>query len=55
VDHAKRGRPRLRTTVNEQNRLAVGFYERMGFRVSGRSPDDGSGRPYPLLHMIWEA
>lgn len=37
--------------VNEQNILALGFYEHMGFRVTGRSETDDDGRPYPLLHM----
>ncbi|WP_222705776.1 GNAT family N-acetyltransferase [Salidesulfovibrio onnuriiensis] len=37
--------------VNEQNPAAVGFYEHMGFRVAGRSALDGSGKPFPLLHM----
>lgn len=37
--------------VNEQNGQAVGFYERMGFKVSGRSEKDGMGKPYPILHM----
>lgn len=37
--------------VNEQNPQAVGFYERMGFHVVGRSPLDAEGRPFPLLHM----
>lgn len=37
--------------VNEQNGQAVGFYERMGFTVTGRSPVDGDGLPYPLVHM----
>ena len=37
--------------VNEQNDQAVGFYLRMGFEVVGRSPLDGLGKPYPLLHM----
>lgn len=37
--------------VNEQNRRAVGFYERHGFETIGRSPLDGTGKPYPLLHM----
>ena len=39
--------------VNEQNPQAVGFYERMGFVVAGRSETDGEGRPFPLLHMHW--
>ena len=37
--------------VNEQNEQAVGFYLRMGFMVTGRSELDGTGKPYPLLHM----
>jgi len=37
--------------VNEQNEQALGFYRRIGFAVTGRSPIDGQGRPYPLLHM----
>nr|WP_320048313.1 acetyltransferase [uncultured Desulfuromonas sp.] len=37
--------------VNEQNGQALGFYQHMGFSVTGRSPVDGQGKPYPLLHM----
>jgi putative acetyltransferase len=37
--------------VNEQNPDAVGFYEHMGFTVARRSPVDGTGKPFPLLHM----
>lgn len=37
--------------VNEQNPSAVGFYEHMGFKVVKRSPVDGMGKPFPLLHM----
>ncbi|MFM5696831.1 acetyltransferase [Aeromonas veronii] len=37
--------------VNEQNEQAVGFYLKMGFTVTGRSPLDAQGKPYPLLHM----
>lgn len=37
--------------VNEQNDQAVGFYLKMGFIVTGRSPLDGQGKPYPLLNM----
>ncbi|UXX77970.1 GNAT family N-acetyltransferase [Reichenbachiella carrageenanivorans] len=37
--------------VNEQNQQAVGFYAYMGFQIVGRSPFDGQGAPYPLLHM----
>lgn len=37
--------------VNEQNPRAVGFYLHMGFKVVDRSPVDGMGKPFPLLHM----
>ena len=37
--------------VNEQNDQAVGFYQRMGFVVEGRTEKDGMGRNYPLLQM----
>jgi putative acetyltransferase len=37
--------------VNEQNPAACGFYEHLGFVVVGRSEVDGTGRPFPLLHM----
>ena len=37
--------------VNEQNEQAVGFYLHMGFAVIGRSERDGTGKPYPLLHL----
>jgi Acetyltransferases len=37
--------------VNEQNPRGIGFYEHHGFERIGRSPLDGTGRPYPLLHM----
>ena len=37
--------------VNEQNPDAVGFYKALGFNVIARSPLDGQGKPFPLLHM----
>ena len=40
-----------RLDVNEQNPQARGFYEHMGFRVTGRSETDGQGQPYPILSM----
>lgn len=51
VRHGLSLHPRMTTDVNEQNPQAIGFYERMGFRRTGRSPLDGQGRPYPLIHL----
>jgi putative acetyltransferase len=48
---ASRGSGPLTVDVNEQNAGARRFYERLGFRVTRRSPNDGEGRPYPLLHL----
>ena len=41
----------LTVDVNEQNPAARGFYEALGFVVTGRSPLDDEGRPFPVLHM----
>lgn len=37
--------------VNEQNPQAIGFYEKLGFKQTGRSGKDGSGKNYPIIHM----
>jgi putative acetyltransferase len=37
--------------VNEQNEAAVAFYRRLGYVVEGRSAVDGTGKPFPVLHM----
>lgn len=51
VEHAVQLRGGLTLDVNEQNPEARRFYETCGFVVEGRSELDGTGRPYPLLHM----
>ena len=52
VSHAQELRGgELTVDVNEQNVLACGFYEALGFGVVGRSPVDDMGRPFPILHM----
>lgn len=40
-----------RVDVNEQNPGAHGFYLSRGFTQTGRSEVDGSGLPYPILHL----
>lgn len=49
--HAIKEQGASRVDVNEQNDQALGFYKHIGFSVKGRSPVDGQGKPYPLLHM----
>lgn len=41
----------LKVDVNEQNAGAAQFYKKMGFVQIGRSELDGSGNPFPLLHL----
>ncbi|VTR76145.1 GNAT family N-acetyltransferase [Cellulomonas hominis] len=48
---ATRDLPVVELDVNEQHPGARRFYARRGFREVGRSPVDGDGRPYPLLHL----
>ncbi|WP_052281794.1 acetyltransferase [Kluyvera genomosp. 1] len=54
LEHALSLIPHLTTDVNEQNTQAVGFYQKMGFVVHGRSATDDHARPYPLLHLRYE-
>lgn len=51
VEHARGLKGQLVVDVNEQNPQALRFYEALGFHVIGRSEVDGSGRPFPLLHL----
>ncbi|MBA8903738.1 acetyltransferase [Phyllobacterium sp. P30BS-XVII] len=51
LDHARTLKGRLSVDVNEQNPDAHGFYRKYGFVEIGRSELDGSGRPFPLIHM----
>jgi putative acetyltransferase len=37
--------------VNEQNERACQFYLHHGFRVISRDELDGTGKPFPILHM----
>ncbi len=50
--HAIKEQGASKVDVNEQNEQALGFYQHIGFKVIGRSPVDGQGKQYPLLHMV---
>lgn len=54
IEHALTLAPKLTTNANEQNEQAVGFYKKMGFKVTGRSETDDLGKPYPLLNLVHE-
>jgi putative acetyltransferase len=54
MEHAMRELRADEVDVNEQNPAAVGFYQHFGFKVVGRSPLDGTGKPFPILHMALE-
>ncbi|MBP6562139.1 MAG: GNAT family N-acetyltransferase [Neisseriaceae bacterium] len=45
----------LKVDVNEQNQQGVAFYLAQGFVPVGRSEADGTGRPYPIMHMAMPA
>ncbi|QND54126.1 acetyltransferase [Phyllobacterium sp. 628] len=51
LDHARTLKGPLSVDVNEQNPDAHGFYLKYGFVQTGHSELDGSGRPFPLIHM----
>ena len=51
LDFGRQSRSAMSVDVNEQNPQATAFYQRYGFVQTGRSPLDGEGRPFPLLHM----
>ncbi|OAE13604.1 GNAT family acetyltransferase [Pseudomonas simiae] len=51
LDHARARLGTLTVDVNEQNPQAVGFYLHYGFIQVARSPLDGEGKPFPVLHM----
>lgn len=49
--HARALKGHLLVDVNEQNPDAHQFYLKQGFTQIGRSELDGSGQPFPLLHL----
>ena len=55
MQHAMDAHQAFEVDVNEQNEQAVGFYKKLGFAILRRSPLDGTGKPYPILHMRYQA
>ncbi|MBW8192931.1 GNAT family N-acetyltransferase [Neiella marina] len=51
VEYAVEQLRATKVDVNEQNSSALAFYEHLGFVKAGRSPLDGQGNPFPLIHM----
>ncbi|MGY0040997.1 GNAT family N-acetyltransferase [Pedobacter sp. NJ-S-72] len=51
LEHAIQAFKVSKVDVNEDNRQAVGFYEKMGFKTISRSALDGMGKPFPILHI----
>jgi putative acetyltransferase len=51
LEHALALEPAATVDASEQAANAVPFYLARGFRIVGRSPTDGQGRPYPLVHL----
>jgi len=54
TDHMKAAHNTVVLEVNEQNPQAVGFYQAVGFKLDRRDPTDSHGRPFPILHMVWQ-
>ncbi|MBO9612985.1 MAG: GNAT family N-acetyltransferase [Dyadobacter sp.] len=51
MEYAIKERSIRKVDVNEQNPDALAFYKHLGFEVKSRSPLDGSGLPFPILHL----
>ena len=51
LKHAIENLKITRVDVNEHNEKALRFYEHFGFKIISRSEFDGTGKPYPILHM----
>lgn len=51
LKHLERMHGPLRVDVNEANKNALKFYLASGFSITGFSPLDDQGQPYPLLHL----
>ncbi|WP_339753818.1 GNAT family N-acetyltransferase [Algoriphagus aquimarinus] len=51
LNHALVNQNVTKVEVNEQNAKALEFYLKNGFEVISRSEIDGTGKPYPILHL----
>jgi putative acetyltransferase len=51
LNYAIRSLSIITLDVNEQNTQALGFYEKAGFSIAGRSEKDAEGKDYPILHL----
>ena len=51
LNHAINDVKVTKVDVNAQNEQAVGFYKHYGFKIVSRSELDGTGKPFPILHM----
>ncbi len=51
LDYAINLKNANRVDVNEQNKQAVCFYQRYGFKLISRDSVDAMGKPYPILHL----
>lgn len=51
LDHAIKVQGVQNVDVNEDNKQAIGFYQKYGFVTYKRSEKDASGKPFPILHM----
>ncbi len=55
IDFAKQEHDVNMVDVNEQNKQALGFYQKLGFVTIERSEVDGAGKPFPVLSMALKA
>ena len=51
LDYAVNELRLTKVSVNEQNEQALEFYLKYGFKIVNRSELDGTGKPYPILHL----
>lgn len=52
LDHAATLAKPLRVEASEQATNALPFYLARGFRITGRTPTDHDGRPFPLVQLV---